>query len=241
MLFSKTINLCRQLEKCGVTFITVHGRTPSQKIGQPSDNDLLREVKQSISIPLIANGDCKSLQDADEMFNTIECDGIMSARGILANPTLFTGKYRNTPIECVQEWLNLGTAAGNQIQFSFFHHHFTFMMEKLLPRKHKAMFNSFKRTQQVFDYLANEFDIRPQPIHVPDNIVCTYDETNYRERIKILKIENAIKNNQYSSDTSLGKFFLEKASETSNAKSDDDSDYCDESTYGFMQTNLFKE
>lgn len=226
------------MEKCGVTFLTVHGRTSSQKIAQPSDNDMLREVKQSISIPLIANGDCKSLQGADEMYNTIGCDGIMSARGILANPTLFSGKYQHTPIECVQEWLNLGTAAGNQIQFSFFHHHFTFMMEKLMPRKHKAMFNSFKRTQQVFDYLADEFDIRPQPIDVRDNIVCTYDETNYRERIKSLKIENAIKNNQYSSENSLGKFFLDKASEAGN---DDEDDDCDESTYGFMQTNLFKE
>lgn len=230
--------MCRQLEKCGITFLTVHGRTPSQKIAQPSDNNLLREVKQSISIPLIANGDCKSLQDADEMFDTIGCDGVMSARGILANPTLFSGKYPNTPIECVQNWLNLGTAAGNRIQFPFFHHHFTFMMEKLIPRKQKAMFNSFKRTQQVFDYLADEFDIRPQPIDVPDSILCTYDETSYRERIKTLKIENAIKNNEYSTENSLGKFFLEKASEASNAGSDDD---CDQSTYGFMQTNLFKE
>lgn len=66
-----------------MTFLTVHGRTPSQKIAEPSNNDFLREVKQSISVPLIANGDCKSLDDADEMHRLIGCDGVMAARGIL--------------------------------------------------------------------------------------------------------------------------------------------------------------
>lgn len=67
----KTINLCQQLERCGITFLTIHGRTPSQRIGEPSNNEFLREVKQSISIPMIANGDCKSLMDADEMCRII--------------------------------------------------------------------------------------------------------------------------------------------------------------------------
>lgn len=224
------------MEKCGVTFITVHGRTPSQKIKIPSDNDLLHEVKQSISIPLIANGDCKSLADADTMFEKIGCDGVMAARSILANPTLFSGKYDNTPIECVQEWLNLGAAAGDQIQFQFFHHHFTFMMEKLLRSKQRAIFNSFKKRQQVYDYLNDEFNIKPQPIDVPENIVCMYDETKYRNRIRDLKIEEFNRLNQYSSENTPGKFFLEKTSETHN---DDDDDDCDASSFEFMQTNMF--
>lgn len=226
------------MEKCGVTFITVHGRTPSQPIKQPSDKDLLREVRQSISIPLIANGDCRSLKDADDMYKEIGCDGVMAARSILANPTLFSGKYDSTPIECVQEFLNLGAAAGDQIQFQFFHHHFTFMMEKLIPRKQKALFNDFKRKQQVFDYLDEQFDIRPQPIDVPENIVCTYDETNYRNRVKELKIQEKLRNSGYSSENSVGKFFMEKASEAANDSDDSD---CEESSFGFMQNNMFNE
>lgn len=108
-----------------MTFLTVHGRTPSQKIKEPSNAEFLREIKHSISVPLIANGDCKSLQDANEMHDKIKCDGVMAARAILANPTLFSGEFESTPLECVQEWINLGAAAGDRIVFQNFHHHLT--------------------------------------------------------------------------------------------------------------------
>lgn len=223
--------MCQQLEKCGVTFLTVHGRTPTQKISEPSNNEVLREIKQSISIPLVANGDCKSLHDADEMYRIIGCDGIMAARGILANPTLFSGKYDTTPIECVQNWLNLGAAANTNIAYQFFHHHFTFMMEKMLRKRQRATFNSFTKREQMFDYLDEVFDLRPQPIDVPENINCVYDETNYRNRMNELNIEKSKRyRNEYSSEHTQGKFFLEKANE------DLDGSDCDD---GEFPTNLF--
>lgn len=228
----QTINLCQQMEKCGVTFLTVHGRTPSQKIAEPSNNEFLREIKQSISVPLIANGDCKSLEDADEMHRIIGCDGVMTARGILANPTLFSGKYNTTPVECVQEWLNICHAAGEQIVFPVFHHHLTFMMEKLIKRRQRATFNSFSRRQQVYDFLDAEFDIRPQPIDIPDNIACIYDDTHFRNRLNDLKMEEEKqKRERYDTEKNLGKFFLEKAKENL-----DDSD-CDVGE--LLQTNMF--
>lgn len=232
-LSSQTISLCQQLEKCGVTFLTVHGRTPKQKIKEPSNNDLLREIKQSISIPLIANGDCKTLQDADEMYEKIGCDGVMAARGILTNPTLFSGKYKSTPIECLQEWLDIGMAADDRITFSCFHHHFTFMMEKVLRRRQKVIFNAFTQRQQMLDYLADEFDIRPHPINVPENTICIYDERNYRDRIKKLNIEEKMQS-QYNAENSLGKFFMEKLNDDDNSNENSD---CDDDN--FMQTNMF--
>lgn len=211
---SQTISLCQQMEKCGVTFITVHGRTPSQKITQPSNNELLREVKQSISIPMIANGDCKSLNDADEIHRLTKCDGVMAARGILANPTLFSGKFDSTPLECVQEWLNICHAADQKIVYPVFHHHLTFMMEKLVRRKQRAMFNLYSQRQQVYDYIADEFCLRPQSIDVPENIKCVYDDKNFQNRLDDLKIEEEKqKREQYDTENSLGKFFLEKARE----------------------------
>lgn len=226
--------MCQQLEKCGITFLTVHGRTPQQKIGQPSNNEFLREVKQSISIPLVANGDCNSLDDADEMHRAIGCDGVMAARGILANPTLFSGKYDSTPLECVQEWLNICAATEQQIPFQFFHHHLTFMMEKILRKKQRVTFNSFTRMHQVYDFLSEEVDLRPQPIELPDNIKCAYDETNYRNRIhelKIAEVERA--REQYNSENSLGKFFLERAI------GDRECSDCDDDDDDFLQTNMF--
>lgn len=225
------------MERCGITFLTIHGRTPSQRIGEPSNNDFLREVKQSLSIPLIANGDCKSLADADEMHRLIGCDGVMSARGILTNPTLFSGKYDTTPIECVQQWLDICAEADDQIAFSFFHHHLTFMMEKILRRKQRAVFNSFTRRHQVYDYLADVLDLRPRPIDIPPNICANYDESNYRKRITELNIEKAKQTrDEYSSENTPGKFFLEKTNESSD-DNDDDDDKND--GVNFFQTNLF--
>lgn len=221
-----------------MTFLSIHGRTPSQRIGQPSDNELLREVKQSLSVPLIANGDCKSLGDADEMHRVIRCDGVMAARGILANPTLFSGKFDTTPIECVQNWIDICAEADNQIAFGFFHHHLTFMMEKILRRRQRAVFNAFTRRQQVFDYLADVLDIRPQPIDIPPNITCSYDESNYRKRMAELNIEKTRRSkNEYNAENTPGKFFLEKTNETGDDCDDDVDDEID--GVKFFQTNLF--
>lgn len=229
LVFRETINLCRQLEKCGVTFLTVHGRTASQKSTEPVNMDALREIRQSISIPLIGNGNCKSLQDADEMYEQAGCDGVMAANGILVNPTMFTGKYDVTPIQCLQEWLNIGTAAGDNIIFQCFHHHFSFMMEKFVRHKTRAYFNSLTQKQQVLDFLEEKFDIRPAPIEVPENIVSTYDESSYRERVHALNIREKAKE-QYNAAASLGKFFLDKAEQDECEDDEDDN---------FMQTNIF--
>lgn len=210
-LRSKTINLCRQLEKCGVTFLTVHGRTPSQKIKEPSNTDYLREIKQSLSVPLIANGDCKSLDDAHRLYEKIQCDGVMAARGILANPTLFTGQFASTPLECVQNWMNIGIAADDNITFQCFHHHFTFMMEKYMRKRDRALFNDFTRKEQVLQYMDERHGIRPEPIPIVDNWDCTYDETKYRDRMSEINIQEKRRCAVgYNAENNRGKFYQSK-------------------------------
>lgn len=190
----------------------MHGRTPKQKIKEPSNSDYLREVRQSLSIPFIANGDCKSLQDAENLYEKIRCDGVMSARGILANPTLFSGRFATTPLECVQNWMNIGTAADTNITFQCFHHHFTFMMEKYMRKRDRAIFNDFTRKEQVLQYMEERHDIRPEPIPVIDNWNCTFDETNYRDRVKEINIAEKRKTivSEYNAENSRGKFFQSK-------------------------------
>lgn len=70
-----TVDMCRQLEACGITFLTVHGRTAADKTNVPVNKDALKEIKASLSIPMVANGDIFSLQDADEMHRITGCDG----------------------------------------------------------------------------------------------------------------------------------------------------------------------
>lgn len=95
---SKTIKLAQLLEKAGCAILTVHGRTIDNKgvYTTAADWDILRLVKQSVSMPVIANGNCRDLKDAHDCLLYTGCDGIMSATGILRNPALFSGK--NIPI-----------------------------------------------------------------------------------------------------------------------------------------------
>lgn len=216
-----------------MTFLTVHGRTPQQKIAEPSNHELLREVKQSLSVPMIANGDCKTLEDAEEMYKIIGCDGVMAARSILANPTLFCGKYESTPIECVQDWLDISAGTDKPMAFQFWHHHLTFMMEKLVRRKQRVVLNSFTRRHNVEEFLEENFNLRAKPMDLPPNIECVYDETNFRDRLRQLKIGAAQRaRNEYSAVNTPGKFFLEKVDDDLDA-----SDDCDAAD--IFQTNMF--
>ena len=76
-------------EQAGAKAVTVHGRTRSQQYAPPVDIDIIRQVKQSVSIPVIGNGDITSAQDAADMYEKTGCDLVMVGRGALGNPWIF--------------------------------------------------------------------------------------------------------------------------------------------------------
>ena len=83
---------------------SVHGRTPRQRSSEPVDYEQIKLVKESLNIPLVANGDVFSLKQADEVHERTGCDGIMAARGLLENPALFDERYfETTPKQCIKE------------------------------------------------------------------------------------------------------------------------------------------
>lgn len=217
---SQTVDLCRQLEHCGVTFITVHGRTTYQKIGDPSDAVALADIKRSIGIPLVANGDVKTLRGADALHAATGCDGVMSARGILSNPALFAG-HDATPLECVQHWIDLVVAVGDAITFQCFHHHLTFMMDKLMSRKVRVEFNDFTRKEQVLAFLAERYGLRPRALKETgprpgEWVEPQFDESAFQERLQQvrqdeLELERQKKRELYSSEATEGKYFRSQA------------------------------
>lgn len=223
-----TINLVRQLEKCGVTFITVHGRTPTQKISVPSNAEYLAEIKKSISIPMVANGDIKTLGGANELFQQTQCDGLMSARGILSNPTLFSGTDV-TPISCLQDWIDIAHANPN-ITFQCFHHHLSFMMEKMMKRRQRVEFNQYFNKEQVYEFLERQYGIVPDQSKNGETVVCQYDENKFRERCKEHEIQT--KRIEYDSENNPGKFF------ESQLKLDEEIDP-DDDGLNFMDSNIF--
>lgn len=83
------LELAKTAEICGVDAVTVHGRYASQTYSDPVDWDIIAEVKRLVRIPVIANGDIRTPQQAAEAFERTGCDGIMIGRGALGNPWAF--------------------------------------------------------------------------------------------------------------------------------------------------------
>jgi hypothetical protein len=78
--------LARRAEAAGITLVTVHGRTRCQFYGGKADWSAIARVREAISIPLIANGDGNSVEDAREMLAKSGADGVMIGRGAYGRP-----------------------------------------------------------------------------------------------------------------------------------------------------------
>jgi len=80
------VEVARILEDGGVAMIAVHGRTRDETYSTPADWDAIAEVKQSVQVPVLGNGDVKSPADIDRLKHHTRCDGVMIGRGAIGNP-----------------------------------------------------------------------------------------------------------------------------------------------------------
>jgi tRNA-dihydrouridine synthase len=83
------VETAKLAEACGVEHIALHGRTKEQGYRGFANWDLVREVKESVSVPVSGSGDVTSIENAFARFRESGCDGVLIGRGAMANPWIF--------------------------------------------------------------------------------------------------------------------------------------------------------
>ena len=85
----QAVELAKAVEAAGASMVTVHGRFRDQLYSGHSDSNIIKKVKQAVSIPVIGNGDILTPEDAERLMDETDCDGIMVGRGSYGNPWIF--------------------------------------------------------------------------------------------------------------------------------------------------------
>lgn len=117
------VEVAKICEKAGASAITIHGRTRAQGYTGHADWNIIKQVKNAVSIPVIGNGDILSCYDAKKMLEITGCDAIMIGRGALGNPWLIK--------ECV-DYLENGThpkSVSNHEKIKMMKYHYQLLKE----------------------------------------------------------------------------------------------------------------
>jgi tRNA-dihydrouridine synthase 4 len=148
----RTYDLIRGAELAGVDWITVHGRTAEQRTKVPARLEDIRTIAEMSSVPIVANGDAFSPKDIAKISETTGAKGIMSARGILANPAIFQ-YVESVPLECISDYLDLAIQYGEG-RFAIHHHHLMFMLSRYLSRGERTQFAHLCSMSGIIDFFA---------------------------------------------------------------------------------------
>jgi tRNA-dihydrouridine synthase B len=169
------LNIAKIAEDSGIQSIAIHGRTRSQKYTGFAEYDTIAEVKQSLSIPVIANGDINTPQDAKTILDYTKADGLMIGRAAQGRPWIFqqvstyleSGKIISAPDLTIQRHAILS-------HLQSLHQFYGDFMGARIARKHigwyldaqhedkaiKRGFNKITESAEQIKHLENYFTFR---------------------------------------------------------------------------------
>ncbi|WP_337103186.1 tRNA dihydrouridine synthase DusB [Paenibacillus sp. YIM B09110] len=177
------IENARAVERAGGKAVSVHGRTREQLYTGKANWDIIRDVKQSVSIPVIGNGDVFSPEDARRMLDHTGVDGVMIGRGALGNPWML---YRTIQYLATGELLG-DPAPREKMDVAILH------LDRLIAlkneavavremRKHLAWYlKGLPGGARVKDVIMEETD-RDRMVAILENYILSLEEEDEQEQ-----------------------------------------------------------
>lgn len=166
------VQVAKIAEEVGISAITIHGRTRSEFYTGKADWDIIKEVKDSVKIPVIGNGDIVDEETAYQMFEKTGVDGIMIGRGSFENPWIFrnikhfliTGEKLPSPtnserLNIIKEHIDLAVEEKGEIAIKELRKHIAWYTKNLKnSSEFRNSINMIETKEQLIKTLNEYFE-----------------------------------------------------------------------------------
>lgn len=180
----KTISYAKMLESAGASLIAVHGRTREQKgkVAPPANWAAIRAVREAVSVPVIANGNVRCKEDADNAIKETGAVAVMSAWALLDNPSTFKDNIKVNRLHLAREYLQIAEEYKTPVRmvrlhlFKLFRSRLDVNMDLNEAVARCRTFDDFNLITGVLEHRCDfdgvSFEERVATGAVPENVVC---------------------------------------------------------------------